>query len=118
MTVRLSTARAAVHAILAVYKPVHVHITPDYEQKLDVALGELEAAAVEAAQPPAVVTPPPVFDGERFHASAESEARPDNAPLSPPEAAPSSPPPTPEEAAEAPTPVEPPPASSGKRKPK
>lgn len=126
MTVRLEAARAALLAVVSVYKPVHKHITPEFETKLTNATAELEAAAVELASEKLanyeaaaarmgfdsltsalghLMTIYPDGDATRpevFHDSAPPEARPENAPLVPPEA-PSADavPPTPEDAAAA-----------------
>jgi hypothetical protein len=62
MTARLEAARAAVHTAVKMYAPVHAAFSDEATRQLNKALGELEAAAVDAhkaAQPPAPPVVPP-----------------------------------------------------------
>lgn len=92
-SVRLTAARAALHQLVAIYKPLHVAVTEDFSRKFDLALFELESAAVEAQQPPQVVQSAPVFDDARFHTRAPDAGKGpvdegvDTPPVATPEAA-------------------------------
>lgn len=57
MTTRLEAAREAVHNTVRMYAPVHISFSEEATRRLNVALAEVEAAAVEAAKPHA----PPVL---------------------------------------------------------
>jgi len=60
MTTRLEAARAAVHNTVRMYAPVHVTFSEEATRRLNVALAEVEAAAVDAAKPGALAVPPAV----------------------------------------------------------